>query len=84
MKDMKTGSEILQLAEDDFDLQPEWKSLERRLHMRKPRKDGPKGRSNLKLSEEDHWHEAGVYENSAVGDNDSKSAPDTKEGGDAR
>lgn len=52
--------------------------LERRLKSRTPRQRGegvPEGRTNVKPSEEDFWHKAGVYDysntasstNSAVG-----------------
>lgn len=42
--------------------------LERRLKSRVPREKGkgvPEGRTNLKPSEEDFWHEAGVYDYSS-------------------
>lgn len=43
-------------------LQPRWAGLERRLAGRKPRRDGPSGRINVRRSEEDYWLESGAYE----------------------
>jgi len=51
------------------ELQPHWQSLERRVTGRKPRRDGPSGRSNMRKSEEDYWLEAGVYGEGAEEDN---------------
>ena len=53
-------------------LDPHWGSLERRVTGRKPRRDGPSGRLNLRKSEEDYWLEAGVYGS----DEGAASAPD--------
>ncbi|CAM9298251.1 unnamed protein product, partial [Sphacelaria rigidula] len=44
-------------------------SLERRLKSRVPREKGegvPEGRQNLKPSEEEFWHDAGVYDNAST------------------
>ncbi|CAN0522122.1 unnamed protein product [Ectocarpus sp. 12 AP-2014] len=52
-------------CEPDEELHPNWSGLERRLQSRVPREKGhgvPEGRTNLKPSEEDFWHKAGVYD----------------------
>lgn len=52
-------------AQNDEELHPNWSGLERRLKGRVPRQRGegvPEGRTNLKPSEEDFWHAAGVYD----------------------
>ncbi|CAM9186131.1 unnamed protein product [Ectocarpus sp. 8 AP-2014] len=52
-------------CEPDEELHPSWSGLERRLQSRVPREKGhgvPEGRTNLKPSEEDFWHKAGVYD----------------------
>ncbi|CAM9972667.1 unnamed protein product [Pylaiella littoralis] len=55
-------------ADADEELHPNWSGLERRLKSRVPRERGkgvPEGRTNLKPSEEEFWHKAGVYDYSS-------------------
>ncbi|CAN0047381.1 unnamed protein product, partial [Phaeothamnion confervicola] len=60
--DVQEGEGGASIDEENF-LQPEWRSLDRRLRNRRTREvgEGPRGRSNLKKSEEDFWLEAGLY-----------------------
>jgi hypothetical protein len=53
-----------EVVEPVSELQPHWASLERRVLSRKPRKDGPSGRKNIRKTEEDYWLEAGAYDSS--------------------
>lgn len=56
--------------------------LERRLQSRVPREKGhgvPEGRTNLKPSEEDFWHKAGVYDYSEASSARSTSEVATRE-----
>eukprot|EP00617_Octactis_speculum_P014543 CAMPEP_0185767930 /NCGR_PEP_ID=MMETSP1174-20130828/45808_1 /TAXON_ID=35687 /ORGANISM="Dictyocha speculum, Strain CCMP1381" /LENGTH=190 /DNA_ID=CAMNT_0028452325 /DNA_START=87 /DNA_END=659 /DNA_ORIENTATION=+ len=56
--------------DDQANLQPYWRDLERRVSGRKPRTTGPSGRENVRRSEVDYWMEAGVYDG-----NDTTKAP---------
>eukprot|EP00904_Undaria_pinnatifida_P002010 jgi/Undpi1/1180/HiC_scaffold_10.g04642.m1 len=65
IRDIHNSSATKKDAESDEELHPNWTGLERRLKARIPRQRGdgvPEGRRNLKPSEEDFWHAAGVYD----------------------
>jgi hypothetical protein len=46
----------------DEEIQPYWRALERRVMSRKARQHGKSGRIGLRISEEDFWLEAGLYD----------------------
>jgi hypothetical protein len=55
--------EPAQIIKGDEDLQPMWQAMERRVKNRlPPRKDGKKGRTNVKKTDEDVWLEQGLYD----------------------
>ena len=47
---------------NDEDLQPLWQDMERRVARRRPRENGPKGRKNVRKTDEEQWLAAGLYD----------------------
>jgi hypothetical protein len=54
--------ELLQKHKKRQELQPYWQNFEKRITSRKPRTDGPSGRSRPRMTEEDHWLASGAYD----------------------
>jgi len=52
----------MMVVECDEDVQNPWKAMEARVNNRRSRRNGKRGRTGLKPTDEEHWAEAGLYD----------------------
>jgi len=62
-------------VDDDSSLQGYWREMETRVTRRRPRVDGPSGRTKPRKTEADMWLEAGLYDNDGGGSSADAATP---------